>query len=177
MIFRLVEPGEAAGLVAAYDRAVARAQRVRALLVAASRLDPGNRWKVVTLLRHWSGGRQFGSDEGQWQLELAAWARWFGQTFPKEPALPAAPLKSEGDGYFSGTVAAAVAGDRYRFRLDGGDALYPDPASRFQPHGPHGASQVIDPAAFPYRNGVPVGRCRLRPGDCLTVADQPLRVD
>jgi hypothetical protein len=35
MIFRLVVPGEAAGLVAAYDRAVARAKRVRALLVAA----------------------------------------------------------------------------------------------------------------------------------------------
>jgi hypothetical protein len=35
MIFRLVVPDEAAGLVAAYDRAVARAQRVRALLVAA----------------------------------------------------------------------------------------------------------------------------------------------
>jgi pilus assembly protein CpaF len=26
-------------------------------------------------------------------------------------------------------------------------------------------------------NGVPVGRCRLRPGDRLTVADQLLRVD
>jgi hypothetical protein len=35
MIFRLVVPGEAAGLVAAYDQAVARAQRVRALLVMA----------------------------------------------------------------------------------------------------------------------------------------------
>jgi hypothetical protein len=35
MIFRLVVPGEAAGLIAAYDRAVARAQRVRALLVVA----------------------------------------------------------------------------------------------------------------------------------------------
>lgn len=35
MIFRLVVAGEAAGLVAAYDRAVARADRVRALLVLA----------------------------------------------------------------------------------------------------------------------------------------------
>ena len=35
MIFCLVVPGEAAGLVAAYDRAMARAQRVRALLVLA----------------------------------------------------------------------------------------------------------------------------------------------
>jgi hypothetical protein len=35
MIFRLVMPGEAAGLVAAYDQAVARAHRVQALLVMA----------------------------------------------------------------------------------------------------------------------------------------------
>ena len=35
MIFRLVVPGEAAGLVAAYARALARAQRVQALLVVA----------------------------------------------------------------------------------------------------------------------------------------------
>jgi hypothetical protein len=41
MIFRLVVPGEAAGLVAAYDQAVADAQRVRALLFAAG-LDRGS---------------------------------------------------------------------------------------------------------------------------------------
>jgi len=41
MIFRLVVPGEAAELVAAYDQAVARAQRVRALLSAAG-LDGGS---------------------------------------------------------------------------------------------------------------------------------------
>jgi hypothetical protein len=41
MIFRLVVPGEAAGLVAAYDRAVADTQRVRALLTAAG-LDVGS---------------------------------------------------------------------------------------------------------------------------------------
>ena len=41
MIFRLVVSGEAAGLVAAYDRAVAEAQRVRALLTAAG-LDGGS---------------------------------------------------------------------------------------------------------------------------------------
>ena len=41
MIFRLVMPGEAAGLVAAYDRAVIRAQRLRALLTTAG-LDGGS---------------------------------------------------------------------------------------------------------------------------------------
>ncbi|HXG13439.1 MAG TPA: malto-oligosyltrehalose trehalohydrolase [Gemmataceae bacterium] len=57
-------------------------------------------------------------------------------------------LEAEGNGYFSGHVAVASAGTRYRFRLDGDTALYPDPASRFQPEGPHGPSQVIDPSRF-----------------------------
>lgn len=57
-------------------------------------------------------------------------------------------LQAEPDGYFSGLVAAAEAGTRYRFRLDGGEKLLPDPASRFQPEGPHGPSQVIDPLDF-----------------------------
>ena len=35
----------------------------------------------------------------------------------------------------------------YRYVLDGGDA-FPDPASRYQPEGPHGPSQVVDPAEF-----------------------------
>src|SRR5438067_895776 len=56
-------------------------------------------------------------------------------------------LRPEAGGYFAGRVPGAAAGDRYRFRLDGGKPL-PDPASRFQPDGPHGPSQVVDPAAF-----------------------------
>jgi maltooligosyltrehalose trehalohydrolase len=56
-------------------------------------------------------------------------------------------LASEGNGYFSGDVAVARAGTLYRYRLDGGAAL-PDPASRCQPAGPHGPSQVVDPDAF-----------------------------
>jgi maltooligosyltrehalose trehalohydrolase len=55
-------------------------------------------------------------------------------------------------GYFSGTVVDASAGTRYRFRLDGGDS-FPDPASRFQPEGPHGASQVVDPREFKWSDG------------------------
>lgn len=60
---------------------------------------------------------------------------------------PATPLEPEGQGYYSGRVAAARAGSLYRYQLDGGRA-FPDPASRFQPEGPHGPSQVIAPAAF-----------------------------
>jgi maltooligosyltrehalose trehalohydrolase len=59
-------------------------------------------------------------------------------------------LESEGNGYFSGLAVRAGVGMHYRYRLDGGQAL-PDPASRFQPQGPHGPSQVIDPSAYPWR--------------------------
>ncbi len=68
------------------------------------------------------------------------------------PAGRALELEREpGGGYFSGVAASAAAGDLYRFRLDGGDA-FPDPASRFQPEGPHGPSRVVDPAAYRWRD-------------------------
>jgi maltooligosyltrehalose trehalohydrolase len=57
-------------------------------------------------------------------------------------------LASEGDGYFSGLVPAARTGTLYRYRLDASTSRFPDPASRAQPFGPHGASQVVDPNAF-----------------------------
>jgi maltooligosyltrehalose trehalohydrolase len=56
-------------------------------------------------------------------------------------------MDREPDGYFSCTAPDVRAGALYRYRLDGKDA-YPDPASRFQPSGPHGPSRVIDPASF-----------------------------
>jgi maltooligosyltrehalose trehalohydrolase len=57
-------------------------------------------------------------------------------------------LEAEESGYFSGLVETAGAGTLYRFVPDNDEKLYPDPASRFQPEGPHGPSQVIDPGAF-----------------------------
>ena len=40
------------------------------------------------------------------------------------------PLEREAGGYFAGQIDARP-GDTYRFRLDGSEMLYPDPASRF----------------------------------------------
>lgn len=57
-------------------------------------------------------------------------------------------MKRERKGYFSCAVAEAQAGVRYRFQLDDRDELYPDPASRYQPEGPHGSSQIVDPFQF-----------------------------
>src|SRR6185436_7942914 len=60
------------------------------------------------------------------------------------------------DGTFEGTVAGVSAGTRYWFRLDG-DQLRPDPVSRFQPDGPHGPSEVIDPGTFKWTDGAWAG--------------------
>ncbi len=59
----------------------------------------------------------------------------------------ATALAPEAGGYFAGLIRDLPAGTRYRYRLDAGDA-FPDPASRYQPDGPHGPSEVIDPLAF-----------------------------
>jgi len=65
--------------------------------------------------------------------------------FENSPGVVA--LASEGNGYFSGLGEKAAPGWRYKLQLDGGEA-YPDPASRFQPSGPHGYSEIVDPDAF-----------------------------
>ena len=57
------------------------------------------------------------------------------------------PLTAESGGYFSG-AANAGSGARYRFRVNGAENFYPDPASRFQPDGPHGPSCIVDPTKF-----------------------------
>jgi len=56
-------------------------------------------------------------------------------------------LTEDDGGYFAGDIVEAGPGTRYRIRLDG-DSLYADPASRYQPEGPHGPSEVVDPRQF-----------------------------
>jgi maltooligosyltrehalose trehalohydrolase len=55
-------------------------------------------------------------------------------------------LDREPGGHHSLFVPGLGAGTRYRFRLGDSDVLVADPASRFQPEGPFGPSEVIDPA-------------------------------
>ncbi|MFH1116384.1 MAG: malto-oligosyltrehalose trehalohydrolase [Pseudomonadota bacterium] len=57
-------------------------------------------------------------------------------------------LVRDANGYFSGLVTAAGNGTLYRYRLDGRAEAYPDPASRFQPEGPRGPSEIVDPDLF-----------------------------
>jgi len=58
------------------------------------------------------------------------------------------PLDRDGGGYAEVLVPEAAPGTRYRYRLltaDGAWISRPDPASRFQPEGVHGPSEVIAP--------------------------------
>ena len=56
-------------------------------------------------------------------------------------------MPQDDEGIFDLIVDRAAAGNRYSYRINGGD-LRPDPASRFQPEGVHGPSEIVDPSAF-----------------------------
>lgn len=53
------------------------------------------------------------------------------------------PLEKEERGYHQATIEGVEPGSLYLYRLDG-EKERPDPASRFQPQGVHGPSQVVD---------------------------------
>jgi maltooligosyltrehalose trehalohydrolase len=61
------------------------------------------------------------------------------------------PLAPEGtSGYFAGAFPDLTANTEYRYRLDDGPA-FPDPASRWQPHGVHGPSAIVDSRGFDWQ--------------------------
>ena len=57
-----------------------------------------------------------------------------------------------GDGWLELITGEAHGGSLYSYRIDGG-ALVPDPASRRNPQGVHGPSEVVDPDAFDWTDG------------------------
>ena len=68
-----------------------------------------------------------------------------------DPVTQSLALTPMDRGYHLGTVSGVSPGARYRFRLDDG-LERPDPASRWQPHGVHGASAVYD-ATYSWTDG------------------------
>jgi maltooligosyltrehalose trehalohydrolase len=56
------------------------------------------------------------------------------------------PMVCEGEGWWALTTTYARPGSRYRYVVDG--SAVPDPASRRQPKGVHGPSEVVDPGAY-----------------------------
>ncbi len=61
-------------------------------------------------------------------------------------------LETKAGGYFEALIPGLAPGALYSLRVDGGTKLYPDPASRFQPRGPHGPSEVIDAQSYAWKH-------------------------
>ncbi len=61
------------------------------------------------------------------------------------------PMKALGDGWHELVARDASPGARYRFDA-GASVPVPDPASRFNPGGVHGPSEVVDPLAYRWRH-------------------------
>ena len=66
-------------------------------------------------------------------------------------------MEASTDGWFEHVSDEAGPGSLYRYRIDG-DQQVPDPASRFQPRDVHGPSQVVEPAAFDWKDDAWHGR-------------------
>lgn len=60
------------------------------------------------------------------------------------------PMTPAGDGWWRFTLPSEVGSSEvdHAFVLDGDDPALPDPRSAWQPHGVHGPSRSVDPAAF-----------------------------
>jgi maltooligosyltrehalose trehalohydrolase len=90
--------------------------------------------------------RLWAPSSGQVELELDVWC---------DGALQRPAMHAREGGWHEIDVPEARAASRYRFIVQTTDAkalAVPDPASRSNPQGVHGASAVVDPRAFAWRN-------------------------
>jgi maltooligosyltrehalose trehalohydrolase len=106
---------------------------------------------VTTTARRFPIGAEYRAGAGTHFRVWAPAARQVDVVFEGPGAPPAGVLRHEGDGYFSGLVEQGRPGLRYRLRLDGGEA-FPDPASRWQPEGPHGPSEIVALDAYAWQD-------------------------
>ncbi len=92
--------------------------------------------------------RPFGAELGSDGVRFRVWApRAQSISLQLEgPSPTVVPMAREPEGWFALSTALAGAGTRYRYIVDG--RALPDPASRRQPEGVHGPSEVVDPEAF-----------------------------
>jgi maltooligosyltrehalose trehalohydrolase len=90
----------------------------------------------------------FGAEVRAEGVSFRLWAPRAGGVSLRLEAADAAPMAMtrEPEGWFSLTTPRAAPGMRYRYDVDG--RLVADPASRHQPEGVHGPSEVIDPTQY-----------------------------
>ncbi len=61
------------------------------------------------------------------------------------------PMEKDDEGYWKVTASDIELGTLYFYKLEG-NIERPDPASKFQPQGVHGPSQIIDSGAFAWND-------------------------
>jgi len=66
-------------------------------------------------------------------------------------------MEKYGDGTFALFLPGVQAGARYAYRVNG-QGPFPDPASRFQPEGVHGPSEIVEPCRFAWTDQAWKGR-------------------
>jgi putative heme-binding domain-containing protein len=77
------------------------AKAYRLVLEATNRTNlPKEKWQTIELIRQWTG-KSFGSEPTDWEREWNNWARWFLQSYPKEPNLPKAPSLKPGESKYT----------------------------------------------------------------------------
>ncbi len=108
----------------------------------------GKLWKLVT-----------GADFSGERVAFRVWAPRANSVRLKIEEVGDVSMNPEEKGYFSCRVKGLEPGARYFYVLDRNEPR-PDPVSRFQPHGVHGPSEVIDPNAFSWEDsawkGIPL---------------------
>lgn len=100
----------------------------------------------------------FGAEvSGDGKVRFRLWAPAASRVALLLDALDPLPMPATEGGWHELDCPQAHAGSRYRFQIDDGPCV-PDPASRYNPDDVHGASQVVDPAAFDWQDGAWHGR-------------------
>lgn len=84
------------------------------------------------------------------RVHFALWAPSVSEVCLERDNTPPLSMHADGEGWFSLSLPCAY-GSRYRFGIGGGRAV-PDPASRYQPQGVEGSSELIDPARYVWKH-------------------------
>ncbi|MGH8176345.1 MAG: malto-oligosyltrehalose trehalohydrolase [Steroidobacter sp.] len=69
----------------------------------------------------------------------------------EHPVATTLALEREREGYFVGGSAAIAIGALYKYKVDD-EGPWPDPCSRYQPHGVHGPSMVVDVDSYQWND-------------------------
>lgn len=83
--------------------------------------------------------------------EFRLWAPAAEKVGVRISGLPTASTTREPGGWFSAILPENLAGRHYTYLINDADDV-PDPASRFQPDGPFGPSEIVDPTSYEWHD-------------------------